>query len=224
MQEPISKKPPPKSSIEIPKPNNYKDKKFSTSEAIKYGFNFFKANLVVFLKLALVVIVINILVGMISNIFNNSSLSGLWSILSIVISIIVQIGFTKIIIDLHDGKPLNLTHFYSLYRLVLRFLGATILYGLIVVAGFILLIVPGIIWAIKFQFYSFLIVDKRLGVMESLKKSSAMTEGVKMDLFIFGMALTLINLLGAIIFGIGLLVSFPTSIMATVYVYRKLLS
>lgn len=136
----------------------------------------------------------------------------------------VQIGFTKIIIDLHDGKPLNYSHFYSLYRLTLRFLGASILYGLIVMVGFILLVIPGIIWAIKFQFYSFLIVDKGVGIMDSLKQSSAMTEGVKVDLFLFALLLVAINIIGAVALGVGLFVTIPTTIMATVFVYRKLLS
>ncbi|MCL5113907.1 MAG: hypothetical protein M1372_01930 [Patescibacteria group bacterium] len=212
------------SPVRLAKPKSSGEKNFSISEAIKFGFNFLKANLVVFLKLALALIVINIAMGIMSSIFSRSLLGGLWGILSIIISIMVQIGFTKIIIDLHDGKPLNYSHFYSLYRLTLRFIGASILYGLIVMVGFILLIIPGIIWAIKFQFYSFLIVDKGVGVMDSLKQSSAMTEGVKVDLFLFGLLLVVINIIGAVALGIGLFVTIPTTIMATVFVYRKLLS
>lgn len=217
MQKPPNSTQPTKTKFSI-------EKNFSISEAIKFGFNFLKANLVVFLKLALALIVINIAMGIMSSIFSRSLLGGLWGILSIIISIMVQIGFTKIIIDLHDGKPLNYSHFYSLYRLTLRFLGASILYGLIVMVGLILLIVPGIIWAIKFQFYSFLIVDKGVGVMDSLKQSSAMTQGVKVDLFLFGLLLIVINIIGAVALGIGLFVTIPTTIMATVFVYRKLLS
>ena len=197
---------------------------FSKTEAIKFGFNFFKANISVFVKLALVVVAINIVMGLISGMFDRTPINLLWGIVSLAISIVVQVGFTKIILDLHDGKPLNLTHFYSLYHLTLRFLGASILYGLIVMVGFILLIVPGIIWAIKFQFFGFLIVDKGVGVMDSIKKSGLLTEGVKMELFLFGILLALLNIAGAIALGIGLFVTIPTSIMAGVYVYRKLLS
>ncbi|MEA3324508.1 MAG: hypothetical protein U9Q37_05135 [Euryarchaeota archaeon] len=59
-----------------------------------------------------------------------------------------------------------------------------ILYGFIVVGGLILLTIPGIIWAIKFQFFDYLIVDKGLGPIDALEKSSEITRGVKWDLFI----------------------------------------
>ncbi|MEK7502148.1 MAG: hypothetical protein AAB609_01320 [Patescibacteria group bacterium] len=156
--------------------------------------------------------------------FDQTPINLLWGLVSFAISIVVQVGFTKIILDLHDGKPLNFSHLYTLYPLALRFLGASILYGFIVAVGFILLIIPGVIWALKFQFYSFLIVDKNIGIMDSLKKSSAMTEGIKMNLFLFAFLLVVINIAGALALIIGLFVTIPTTIMATVYVYRKLLS
>lgn len=201
-----------------------KDHKFSKSEAIKFGFNFFKANISVFVKLALVVVAINIVMGLISSMFDRTPINFLWGLVSLAISIVVQVGFTKIILDLHDGKPLSFSHLYTLYPLALKFLGASILYGFIVTVGFILLIIPGVIWALKFQFYSFLIVDKNIGIMDSLKKSSAMTEGIKMNLLLFALLLVVINIAGALALIIGLFATIPTTIMATVYIYRRLLS
>jgi len=60
--------------------------------------------------------------------------------------------------------------------------------------------------------------------MDSFRQSSGMTEGVKINLLLFGLWLILINIAGALALGVGLLVSIPTSLMATVFVYRKLLS
>lgn len=207
-----------------PMPKQPPNHSFSSSEAIKFGFNFFKKNIGVFAKLALVVAAINIVVGIISGMFDQAPINLLWGLVSLAISIVVQVGFTKIILDLHDGKALNFSHLYTLYPLALRFLCASILYGFMVAVGFILLIIPGVIWALKFQFYSFLIVDKNVGIMDSLKKSSAMTEGIKMNLFLFAFLLVVINIAGALALIIGLFVTIPTTIMATVYVYRKLLS
>lgn len=198
-------------------------KSFSKKEAIKFGFNFFKSNIVTFIKLGLIVILINVAAGVITESIKNSSFGIIWAIMSTIVSTAVQIAVTKIILDLHDKKPLNLAYFYTLYHLIFNYFIASIIYGFIVVVGFLLLIVPGIIWAIKFQFYSFLIVDKGIGILDSLRQSSQMTEGVRMNLFLFGLLLILINLLGALALGIGLLISIPTSLMATVYVYRKLL-
>ena len=198
-------------------------KTFSISEAIKYGFNFFKTNLTTLLKLGAVLILINIISNMVTGLFKDNPLSFLWALISMVISILVQIGSIKITLELYDGKPLNFSNLYSQSNLILRYLGASILYGLMVAVGLILLIIPGIYLAIKYQFFSFLIVDKNMGIMESFKKSEEMTQGVKMNLLLFSLALAGINILGALVFLVGLIVTIPTTVMATVYVYRKLL-
>ncbi|MEK7558821.1 MAG: hypothetical protein AAB521_00780 [Patescibacteria group bacterium] len=199
-------------------------KSFSISEALRYGFNFFKANLVTFIKLGGVLLVINILSNMVTEALKGSALSLIWGLISFAISLLVQIGSIKIVLDLYDKKQLNFSHLYSHSSLFLRYLGASILYVIAVGIGFILLIIPGIYLAIKWQFYSFLIVDKNMGIMESFKKSSAMTEGVKWKLFLFALALAVINILGALVLVVGLIVTIPTTVMATIYIYRKLLS
>ena len=160
---------------------------------------------------------------MVTSAFKGSQASFIWSLVSWVISMLVQIGSIKIVLELYDKKTLKLSNLYNQHRILLRYLGATILYMVMVIAGFICLIIPGIYLAIKFQFYSFLIVDKNMGVMDSLKKRSAMTEGVKWKLLLFALVLGGINILGALCLLVGLLVTIPTSTMATVYVYRKLL-
>ena len=60
--------------------------------------------------------------------------------------------------------------------------------------------------------------------MDSLKKSSVLTSGIKMNLFLFALLLVVINIAGALALIIGLFATIPTTIMATVFVYRKLLS
>jgi uncharacterized membrane protein len=88
----------------------------------------------------------------------------------------------------------------------------------------LLLIVPGIIWGIKFCFFDYFVVDKRLGPIEALKRSSAITRGVKWDLFVFFLMLTGINLLGAFCLLIGLFAAIPTTMVAQAFVYRRLLA
>lgn len=196
---------------------------FSSTEAIKIGFDLFKKNIITFIKLGAVLFAINIVTGILSSLVEQQVFANLIvSIASTALSILVQIGMIKILLDLYDGKKLDFTQLYSMYPLALRYLGASILYGLMVVVGIVLLIVPGIYLAIKYQFYSFLIIDKNMGIMDSFKKSGEMTKGNMMNLFFLGLILVVINIIGALLFGIGLLVTIPTSTMAMVYVYRKL--
>ena len=87
-----------------------------------------------------------------------------------------------------------------------------------------MLIIPGIIWGIKFQFFSYFIVDKGLGPIEALKRSSTITKGAKWDLFLFGLLVWLINLLGALCLLVGLFATIPTTGVAMAFVYHKLLT
>ena len=93
---------------------------------------------------------------------------------------------------------------------------------LIMFCGFLLLIIPGIIWAIGFQLAPYFVVDKGMDPLEALKKSWAATRGAKWNLFLFGLLLGLINMLGFLALMVGLLFTLPLSMVAMAYVYRKL--
>lgn len=59
-------------------------------------------------------------------------------------------------------------------------------------------------------------------VLESLRKSSALTHGIKGRLVLFALAIAGINILGAIALLVGLLVTIPISVLAFAHVYLKL--
>ena len=58
--------------------------------------------------------------------------------------------------------------------------------------------------------------------IDAMKKSWYMTKGFVVELFLFYLLIIGINLLGAIAFGIGLIVSMPVSTLAYAYMYRKI--
>ena len=132
-------------------------------------------------------------------------------------------GTIKITLDVLDKGETNLKTLFSYSHLLVKFILGAILYGLIVLGGLILLIVPGIIWAIKYQFFAYLIVDKNLSPMKAIKKSGEITAGKKGKLFLLGLLFALINIIGAICLFVGLFVTIPTTMIAWAYVYRKLM-
>src|SRR5690606_24140896 len=93
---------------------------------------------------------------------------------------------------------------------------------LMVGVGLVLLIVPGVILAVVYAFYGFVIVDRGEPVLAALQRSAELTRGHRGELFLFGVVLLGLNLLGALAFGIGLLITSPVSLIAAGYVYRRL--
>jgi uncharacterized membrane protein len=198
--------------------------RFSMSEAIRFGWNTMKANLGFFIGLLIVVWVISLIfiLGRLATYEDAPLLTFLIGIVEFIIASVMTMGLIKITLKFCDNQKGQFSDLFSCFPLFFKYLGASILYGLIVLGGLILLIVPGIIWGIKFQFFGYFIVDKGLGPTEALKASSAITKGVKWDLFLFELLLGLINLLGFICLFIGLFATAPTTNVALAFVYRKL--
>ncbi|MFH0792198.1 MAG: DUF975 family protein, partial [bacterium] len=86
-----------------------------------------------------------------------------------------------------DNREGSFSDIYSCYPLFWKYLASSLLYGLIVFGGMILLIIPGIIWAYKFFFSQYLVIDKGLGPIAALKESSRITKGHKWNLFVFSL-------------------------------------
>ena len=201
-------------------------KNFANKEAIKYGWGIMKTNFWFFVG---IIIVAGLIVGIPSNIadrLNDPDLCLLGFIFNIIAGVaraIISIGLIKIaLIFLNKEKP-EFKELFNFKGSFWRFIGGSILYGLIVVAGFILLIVPGIYWAIKYQWFGYCIVDQKLGPVQALKKCAQMTDTVKWQLLGFGLVMTGINILGFFCLFIGLFATIPTTLLAIAFVYRKLL-
>ncbi len=203
--------------------------KFTISEAVQYGWDTTLQNLGILIAVVAVGWVIPYIPSAISaGVGRNSSIiaggiSLIFSILGAGFSLIIQIGLIKVALKIHDGQAADFSDLFSHAHLFLKFLLGSILYAMVILAGMILLIVPGIVWAVKYQFLPYLIVDRELGPMGALRKSGEITEGFKWDIFALDLALAGINLAGAIFTcGLGLLLTIPISMMTTAYVYRRL--
>jgi ribosomal protein L40E len=200
--------------------------KFSKSEAIGFGWNTMKSNLGFFIGLLIMVGLIYFVPGFIAELVEEDAplLSIIISLAGWVISIVVQMGLIRIALRFCDNEEGEFADLFSCFPLFFKYLLGSILYGLIVLGGTILLIIPGIIWFVKFQFFGYFIVYEGLKPIEALRKSSAITTGAKWDLFLFDLLLGLINLAGALCLLIGLFATIPTTMVAMAFVYRKLLA
>lgn len=198
---------------------------FTVGEAIKFGWEKMKKNFWFFVGLLIIIWLVQVIPTGIANYFKER-IAILYVLLIIgawIVQIIVKIGTLKITLDIADRGGASLNTLFSSAHLLGKFILGAIVYGLIVIGGLILFIVPGIIWAIKYQFFSYLIVDKNMGPLEAIKKSGEITSGNKGKLFSLAILFFLINIAGAICFVVGLFATIPTTMVAMAYVYRKLM-
>jgi uncharacterized membrane protein len=210
--------------------------KFSKKSAIKFGWEIAKKKILFFVLLLILVwgapfaleflfrLSAVFLLGITKKKFLILSivLAFLGALVKFLLSLIFDLGLIKISLKFCDNEEPKFSDLISQYKLVFRYFVASILQSLIVIFGFLLFIIPGIIFSIRFGFYGYLIVDKNSKIVESLKKSWQITRGNTLNLFLFYILLGLINVLGFLALIIGLFWSIPTTMLANAFVYRKL--
>ncbi len=191
---------------------------FSIKDAIRVGWDLFKNNWKFLVVLSLLVMLIEFANGFVSMI------PYVGIILSFIIGVFYSMGVIYIFLNIYDGKPTRYVQLFSRANKILPYVGIVAISLLIQVGGFVLLVVPGVIAMIALMLAPYLMVDRDLGVMESIRTSWQITKGNRLKLFVFSLLLVVINLLGAILFLVGLIVTIPVSLLAVIHVYRQLLS
>jgi uncharacterized membrane protein len=198
--------------------------KFSIGDALAYGWTSFKSQIGFFIGLIVVMAIVTVVPDLlIDKLFDRgTALSIIFKLVVRVLGLILGMIATRLSLDIFDNGKADLSRLGDLVSLLPSYLVGKIIYGLIVLGGLILLIVPGFIWAYMFLYVGFLIIDRHLGPIEALKESRVLTSGYKLDLFLFSLVVGLINIVGAICLLVGLFVTIPVTLMASAYVYRRL--
>jgi uncharacterized membrane protein len=196
---------------------------FSIKEAVSFGWDKMKKH---FWFLLIFLLVLATVESIINEIWRNGGplnmVSNVGLIAGFLLSAFINLIVTKVVLDITNDKVPSIERAKEILHRYLDYVFASFLTFLIIFAGFLLLIVPGVVWSIKYSMVPYLIVDKKLSPFDALKESARMTEGKRWQLFLFGLLLLLINIAGAVAFGIGVLATIPTAMIAYTYAYKKL--
>jgi hypothetical protein len=124
-------------------------------------------------------------------------------------------GVLIILLSYCRGEQPNFSLLTSKTRQFWKFLVGYFLFFLMCTIGFILLIVPGIILAVRFGFYPLAIAEKDLGPIAAFKYSWEITRGKFWKLLLFGITTVAILILPALILGVaaGALTKAVTSVV-----------
>ncbi|HLH21968.1 MAG TPA: hypothetical protein VK066_05570 [Chloroflexota bacterium] len=197
-------------------------KAFSIGEALSFGWETTKSNFPYFVGLLVIAALVDGVPQFIGNRSGSQSAAALMNLVGFLLNLFISIGITKISLEFCDRRSPGLADLFSGGPVYLSYLLASILFSLMVGIGLVFFVVPGIVLAIVFQFFSYVIVDRGLGPMAALSRSAAITKGVRWNLFGLALVLVGLNLLGLLALVVGLFVTVPITIVAIAYVYRKL--
>ena len=208
------------------------DKFLNFTDVLGYGWRVMKANFWFFVGLGFVFLIVTYIptaIDMLARLLYLPRpafvlLNIATTILGLVINTVLAIGLIKIALSFCDERKPPIGTLFDVWDCFWRYVGAGILYTLIIFGGLILLIIPGIIWAIKYSLCYYFVIDKGLGPVQAIKASGRTTTGVKWQLFGFFILCGLINMLGLLCLIVGIFAAYPTVIVASALVYRQLLA
>lgn len=171
------------------------------------------------------ILAINVVLGLVAPV-DNYLLMGVWYLVNFVISAIIALGLIRAALAILDGRTPQLDELLGSEDLV-SYIIASILVGVIVTVGFILCIVPGMIAGFLLQFFGYAIVDDKTGSateaadpIGALRASFEVTSHNVGNLIMLLLVAFLVNLAGALLCGVGLLVSIPVTVIAVAYAWR----
>ncbi len=197
---------------------------FTVKEALSFGWNTFKNNWQFLVIVFAIVYATGLVPAWIVKLSNGSfpAITSLASLCVIVLQMIIAIGVIVISLKIVDRKKPEITDLFTNFPLLLNYFLGALLYAGVIIVGIILLIIPGIIWGIKYQYTMYLIIDKKMGPFEAFKKSGKITQGNKMRLFWLGLSFGVLYMAGELLLHIGLILVYPIIYLSGAYVYRKL--
>lgn len=142
-------------------------------------------------------------------------LSVLWFLVIIFIGTVAQIMSQKAQLEASRDNSFDFSHLWqNVKELGWRMLGLYIVMSVIILIGFALLIIPGLILLRRYFLAPYVMLDKKLGIREALDSSAALSKkntgaiwGVIGVMFLIGLANIIPIIGGLAAFGLGCLYS-----------------
>lgn len=130
-------------------------------------------------------------------------------------------GFFVVSAKLMQGRTPDFQDFFTGFQFFVPLLLLSVVSALLIIVGFILLILPGIFLMVCYLFSSMLVIDRHLDFWPAMELSRRTVQAQWFGFFVFLLLLVLINLGGAALLGIGLLISLPVSACAVAAAYAE---
>jgi hypothetical protein len=153
--------------------------------------------------------------------------------LGFVVWLVLHLGwlflFSGMLVGLHvmalksvDGEIPRIGDLFGSLERGPSYVLALSIYCLAVSGGLVLLVVPGIYLAIRYCLFAQVITDTSASALSALRKAAALAHGNWAPLSALFLIAFLLNIAGISLLGIGLIISFPVSLLAIAGFYRSL--
>lgn len=192
---------------------------FSASAAVGYGWRAFKADPGPFLGIAVLMLVVG---GSFSGVSESSSGFGVQFIVQLlgqVLSYLIGAALMKGALDAVSGRPVGFGAMFEGWD-KLQVVLAALLIAIGTIIGLVLLIIPGIIWAILTAFTMYFVIDEGQDAVTAIKSSIALVRANVGGTIMLGLISLGVAVLGLLALCVGIIVAIPVIYVAAAYAYR----
>lgn len=201
---------------------------FTVGSALSFGWATFKKRPGFFIGASAVIIIVYIAIAVVGLIIDGV-LGGTVEEPTLLASLFKAFGGTVLFMGViafylaaHDNpETVSLSALWH-PRPFWKFVGVVFLTNFVMIIGFVLLVVPGLIAIVFFMFTNFIVINQALWPIQAMKESMRIGRGYRWPLFGLIVLCWLIIMASTLAFLVGLLVAIPVVMLAFVHAYRVL--
>lgn len=145
------------------------------------------------------------------------------NIISSVISIPLNAGFFIVALKIAKQRTTSFSDFFRGFNYFLQLFLVTLVGGLLIALGFLLLIIPGIYLAVAYTFAIPLVIERKMDFWQALETSRKIITKQWFAFLLLGLVVFLINFLGVLPCGLGLLITVPLTYCIVTAAYESIL-
>lgn len=203
---------------------------------VERAWQVFKANFGLLLGAGAIVFGVSMGIGVVFAVFNIAVIGvgpgaedqalkqALLSIVQNIISMVVQnflyLGMARLSLNLARRQPASIGDLFSEGGLLLPVIGVNIVFGISVFLGALLCIVPGVWIGLTFCLFWYMLLDQKVGMIDSLKYSARATRGNKLvllGLWLVSVGLTAVIALPTCFLGLAFATPFFVMLFTVAY-------
>ena len=145
-----------------------------------------------------------------------------WALVQWALGAFLDVGFTRMLLAAARGGTPALGTLFSGGDRFLPAFACALLRALAVSAGFVLLILPGVILALGLAFAMFFVIDAGLGPIEAMQASWQVTRGQKPEVFVLVLLALLVSLAGLSMCCVGIVGAYPLCMLAFAVAFTRI--
>jgi uncharacterized membrane protein len=182
------------------------------------GWEIFKKNIGGFIGFTAIIFLVSALAAILPE-----KARPLGNIASAVLAGPLNAGMFIVAFKLIKQRSTTFSDFFLGFNNFLQFFIANLLMGILVILASFVFVLPGIYLGVAYSFTTALIVDRKFDFWEAMETSRKVITKRWFSFFGFVLVLALINIVGFLLLGVGVLVTAPLTMCAIAAAYQDIL-